>query len=80
MNVLNVRRLTPGIKAALVLCCAVMTGFMWRVRGSHGWGSMWGMFAVGVMLVLFIFAFFGNRQKMRLEAIPNLFVSKSATI
>lgn len=70
MNVLNVRRLTPGIKAALVLCFAVMTGFMWRVRGSHGWGSMWGMFAVGVMMVLFIFAFFGNRKKMRLEAIP----------
>jgi len=70
MNVLNVRRLTPGIKAMLVLGCAIMTGFMWRVRGSHGWGSMWGMFAVGVMLVLFIFAFFGNRQKMRLEAIP----------
>lgn len=70
MNVLNVRRLTPGVKAMLVLGCAVMTGFMWRVRGSHGWGSMWGMFAVGVMLVLFIFAFFGNRKKMSLEAIP----------
>ena len=70
MNVLNARRLTPGIKAALVLCFAIMTGFMWRVRGSHGWGSMWGMFGVGVMLVLFIFAFFGNRKKMSLEAIP----------
>lgn len=70
MNVLNARRLTPGIKAMLVLCFAIMSGFMWRVRGSHGWGSMWGMFAVGVMLVLFVFAFFGNRQKMRLEAIP----------
>mgnify|MGYP003296619521 CR=1 FL=1 len=70
MNLLNVRRLTPGIKAMLVLCCGIMTGFMWRVRGSHGWGSMWGMFAVGVMLVLFIFAFFGNRKKMSLEAIP----------
>lgn len=70
MNVLNVRRLTPGIKAMLVLSFAIMSGFMWRVRGSHGWGSMWGMFAVGVMLVLFIFAFFGNRKKMSLEAIP----------
>ena len=70
MEVLNVRRLTPGIKALLVITCAVMCGFMWRVRGTHGWGSMWGMFAVGVMLVLFIFAFFGNRKKMSLEAIP----------
>lgn len=70
MNVLNARRLTPGIKAMLVIGFAIMSGFMWRVRGSHGWGSMWGMFAVGVMLVLFIFAFFGNRKKMNLESIP----------
>lgn len=70
MNILNVRRLTPGIKALLVLTFAVLTGFMWRVRGTHGWGSMWGMFAVGVMMVLFIYAFFGNRKKMTLESIP----------
>ncbi len=70
MEVLNVRRLTPSVKALLVLTYAVMTGFMWRVRGSHGYGSMWGMFAVGVTLVLFIFAFFGNRKKMTLESIP----------
>ncbi len=49
---------------------AVMTGFMWRVRGDHGYGSMWGMFAVGVMLVLAIFAFYGNRRKMSYEVIP----------
>lgn len=70
MEVLNVRRLTPSVKAMLVLSFAIMSGFMWRVRGSHGYGSMWGMFAVGVMLVLFIFAFFGNRKKMSLEAMP----------
>ena len=70
MEVLNIRRLTPSVKAMLVLACAIMCGFMWRVRGSHGYGSMWGMFAVGVTLVLFIFAFFGNRKKMTLEVIP----------
>lgn len=70
MDVLKVRRLTPGVKALLVMMFAIMSGFMWRVRGSHGWGSMWGMFAVGVMLVLVIYAFFGNRRKMSLEAIP----------
>ncbi len=67
---LNVRRFTPAVKALLVLAFAVMSGFMWRVRGSHGYGSMWGMFAVGVMLTLFIFAFFGNRRKMGFEALP----------
>lgn len=70
LDFLNARRLTPGLKALLVLMTAIMTGFMWRVRGTHGWGSMWGMFAVGVMLTLVIFAFFGNRKKMTLEALP----------
>ena len=70
LDFLNARRLTPALKTLLVLMTAVMTGFMWRVRGTHGWGSMWGMFAVGVMLTLVIFAFFGNRKKMTLEVLP----------
>lgn len=70
LDFLNARRLTPALKTLLVLVTAIMTGFMWRVRGTHGWGSMWGMFAVGVMLTLIIFAFFGNRKKMTLEALP----------
>lgn len=53
-----------------VITCAFMTGFMWRVRGDHGWGSMWGMFAVGVMLILFIYAVFGERKKMNYEMLP----------
>lgn len=70
MELRETRNLTAGTKFLLVLMSAIMTGFMWRVRGDHGWGSMWGMFAVGVMLVLAIFAFFGNRKKMSYEAIP----------
>ena len=70
MELRETRQLTAGVKALLVLVFAVMSGFMWRVRGDHGWGSMWGMFAVGVMLTLVIFAFFGNRKKMSYEAIP----------
>lgn len=70
MELRETRNLTAGTKFLLVLMSAIMTGFMWRVRGDHGWGSMWGMFAVGVMLVLAIFAFFGNRRKMSYEAIP----------
>ncbi len=70
MELTPTRELTKATKALMVFAFAIMTGFMWRVRGSHGWGSMWGMFAVGVMMVLFIFAFFGNRKKMSYEAIP----------
>lgn len=70
MELKETRNLSAGVKTLIVLAFAVMTGFMWRVRGSHGFGSMWGMFAVGVMLVLVVFAFFGNRRKMSYEAIP----------
>lgn len=70
MTLKNTREMTVSAKLFAVISCAIMTGFMWRVRGEHGWGSMWGMFAVGVMLILFIFAFFGNRRKMSYEAIP----------
>lgn len=70
MEINSTRNLTAGTKFFMVLSCAFMTGFMWRVRGDSGWGSMWGMFAVGVMLMLFVYAFFGNRRKMSYEAIP----------
>lgn len=69
MELTPTRELNGKAKALMVLAFAFLTGFMWRVRGSHGWGSMWGMFAVGVAMVLFIFAFFGNRRKMSYEAI-----------
>lgn len=70
MNTLSTRNLSAGTKALMLVAFSVMTGFMWRVRGDHGWGSMWGMFAVGVAMMLFIFAFFGNKKKMTYEAIP----------
>ena len=70
MELTPTRELNGKAKSLMVLAFAFLTGFMWRVRGSHGWGSMWGMFAVGVAMVLFIFAFFGNRKKMSYEAIP----------
>lgn len=70
MTLKTTRDMNVPAKIFAVIACAIMTGFMWRVRGEHGWGSMWGMFAVGVMLTLFIFAFFGNRRKMSYEAIP----------
>ncbi len=70
MELTPTRELNGKAKVCMVLAFAFLTGFMWRVRGSHGWGSMWGMFAVGVAMVLFIFAFFGNRKKMSYEAIP----------
>ncbi len=70
MTKLQNGNLTACGKIFAVITCALMTGFMWRVRGDHGWGSMWGMFAVGVMLILFIYAVFGERKKMNYEMLP----------
>lgn len=49
---------------------ALLIGFMWRVRGDHGFGSMWGMFAVGVALTLFIIVFFSDKMNVRYETVP----------
>ena len=54
MELTQTRELNGKIKTLMVIAFAFLTGFMWRVRGSHGWGSMWGMFAVGVAMVLFM--------------------------
>lgn len=70
MTELKNSNMTVCGKILACFTCALMTGFMWRVRGDHGWGSMWGMFAVGVMLILFIFAVFGDRKKMNYEILP----------
>lgn len=70
MEKLSNSQLTVSKKIFAVITTALMTGFMWRVRGDHGWGSMWGMFAVGVMLILFIYAVFGERKKMNYEMLP----------
>lgn len=70
MTKLQNGNMTACGKIFAVITCALMTGFMWRVRGDGGWGSMWGMFAVGVMLILFIYAVFGERKKMNYEMLP----------
>lgn len=59
----------PGIytkkseKALSVIAGALLTGFMWRCRGSGGWGSFWGLTAVGTMLMLLIYFYYGHTEK-----------------
>ncbi len=57
-------------KVVAVIGGALLTGFMWHVRGQHGFGAKWGMFAVGFALMLFIYALYGKRQKMNFEMLP----------
>ena len=53
-----------------IIASACLMGFMWRARGSHGFGAKWGMFAVAFVFVLFIYALYGKRQKMNFEMMP----------
>ena len=57
-------------KILSVILGALLTGFMWRFRGTHGFGAFWGLVCVGSMVTLLIFAFYGNRSKMKFELIP----------
>lgn len=47
-----------------VLAGALLMGFMWRVRGTHGWGSSWGLLAAGFMFTMFITMIKGQREKL----------------
>lgn len=51
-------------KTLIVLIGALLMGFLWRVRGTHGWGSSWGLLNAGIVFVLFITAAIGERKKM----------------
>ena len=57
------RQHSIAFKIVAVLVSAFATGFMWRARGSHGFGAMWGMFAVAAAMCLFVFYVFGDRKK-----------------
>ncbi|MBQ6019219.1 MAG: hypothetical protein IJL26_03470 [Clostridia bacterium] len=35
---------------------ALLMGFLWRVRGTHGWGSSWGLLNAGFVFLLFLTA------------------------
>lgn len=38
----------------LVLLGALLLGFLWRVRGTNGWGSSWGLLNAGFVFTLFL--------------------------
>lgn len=47
-----------------VLIGALLMGFLWRVRGTHGWGSSWGLLNAGFIFTMFITMVAGARKKM----------------
>ena len=59
-----------GMKIISILLGAIIGGFMWRCRGDGGFGSSWGLYSVGLVLMLLIYHFYGNRKGMKYEMIP----------
>ena len=57
-------------KIVSVILGAIIGGFMWRCRGDGGFGSSWGLYSVGLVLMLLIYHFYGNRNGMKYEMIP----------
>lgn len=47
----------------IVLLGALLMGFLWRVRGTNGWGSSWGLLNVGAIFSLFVVTIIGDRKK-----------------
>ncbi len=39
-----------------VLTGAILSGFLWRLRGSNGWGAAWGLLFAGFLFALFLTA------------------------
>lgn len=74
------RPLSTGKKIFYVLAGALLTGAMWRARGSHGWGSEWGVFTVGLLLMVYVFAVFGRRTNATYFLIITAAASCMATV
>ncbi len=49
-----------------VLIGALLMGFLWRVRGTHGWGSSWGLLNAGFIFTMFITMVVGTRKKINI--------------
>ncbi len=47
-----------------VLVGALLMGLLWRVRGTTGWGSSWGLLNAGFVFTMFLILVGGARQKM----------------
>ncbi len=47
-----------------VLIGALLMGFLWRIRGTNGWGSSWGLLNAGAMFMLFAITVIGPRKKL----------------
>lgn len=62
--------MTRSEKIISVIAGALATGFMWRARGSGGFGAFWGLTCVGAVLSLMLFSFYGSNRNYSGLLIP----------
>ncbi len=55
---------SKAFKFLTVIVGALLMGFLWRVRGTHGWGSSWGLLSAGFLFTMFVVLFNGERKKL----------------
>ena len=48
---------------SIIILGALLMGFLWRIRGEHGWGSSWGLLNAGFVFTLFIVTVTGAVKK-----------------
>lgn len=60
----NVKKKFTSYEVIAVIIGALLMGFLWRVRGTHGWGSSWGLLNAGFIFLLFIVSVTGVRKKL----------------
>ncbi len=67
-------------KCVAILIGAFLMGMLWRQRGDHGFGGMWGMFAVSAGFCLYLFSVFKDKMKINYELFPITLVSMAVTV
>lgn len=63
------RNVSKSMKILSIILGTLAGGFLWRCRGESGWGSSWGLYSVGLILLLLIYQFYGKRSNMKYENI-----------
>lgn len=60
---LQVKKQNTVQNVIVILIGALLMGFLWRIRGTSGWGSSWGLLNAGFVFSMFIVLIKGERQK-----------------
>lgn len=64
------RKIKPNAKPFAALAAACVTGFAGSLCCDPAFGSLFGIMTMCACIILFIYAFFGNKKSMTYEAIP----------